>query len=108
MSANDSQVAVAKDHDPFDVFRVDSIAFRLVPLIYSGGRDEKTGLFDAPDYITWQPNGNINVQVKRRRTFAVLILRAGDNSHTQHRATEQHWHFVHGVFGDEYACRRSG
>ena len=32
--------AAAGDHDPFDLFRVDPLAFRLVPLIYSGGRDE--------------------------------------------------------------------
>ena len=31
---------VAQDHDPFDLFRADSRAFRLVPLIYSSGRDE--------------------------------------------------------------------
>lgn len=34
-----------KDHDPFDVFRVDRIAYRLTPLIVSRGRDEELGLF---------------------------------------------------------------
>ncbi len=62
LSKNDQTVAIAKDHDPFDVFRSDSFAFRLVPLIYSGGRDESSGLFDAPGYITWQPDGNINMK----------------------------------------------
>lgn len=62
----------AKDHDPFDVFRVDQSSFRLIPLIYSAGRDETFGirlvkphvvltglqlsdLSQAPDPTTW-PN----------------------------------------------------
>jgi hypothetical protein len=36
--------AAAGDHDPYDMFRVDPLAFRLVPLIYSGGRDETFGI----------------------------------------------------------------
>jgi hypothetical protein len=36
--------AAAKDHDPFDLFRVDPQAIRLIPLIYSGGRDETFGV----------------------------------------------------------------
>jgi prepilin-type N-terminal cleavage/methylation domain-containing protein len=43
-----------KDHDPFDLFRRDQFAFRLVPLIYSSGRDEALGIYDAPDVLTWQ------------------------------------------------------
>ncbi len=42
------QVANA-DHDPFDVFRRDPLAFRLVPLIYSSGGDERYDLFTARD-----------------------------------------------------------
>src|SRR4051794_15580670 len=52
LSASDV-TRIAKDHDPFDVFRADSTAFRLVPLIYSGGRDESTGLFEAFDVPSW-------------------------------------------------------
>jgi len=47
---------ISKDHDPFDVFRIDSNAFRLVPLIYSPGRDEDSGINVAPDYVTWRKN----------------------------------------------------
>ena len=36
---------IAKDHDPFDMFRVDPNAFRLVPLIYSPGRNEDSGIY---------------------------------------------------------------
>ena len=36
--------AAASDHDPFDLFRADPMAFRLVPLIYSRGRDEDFGI----------------------------------------------------------------
>jgi len=58
MTPPDRKSKIAKDHDPFDVFRVDPNAFRLVPLIYSGGRDESAGIYDAPDFVTWQPVAN--------------------------------------------------
>jgi prepilin-type N-terminal cleavage/methylation domain-containing protein len=32
------------DHDPFDLYRMDRPAFRLVPLIFSAGRDESYGI----------------------------------------------------------------
>ncbi len=45
-SATAEWIAVAdKDHDPFDMFRVDRIAYRLTPLIVSRGRDEELGQF---------------------------------------------------------------
>jgi len=53
MTPSEANLAVAKDHDPFDVFRRDAKAFRLAPLIYSPGRDEATGLYVATDYVTW-------------------------------------------------------
>ena len=43
----------AQDHDPFDVFRRDPYAFRLVPLIYSWGRDELSGINSNIGYVTW-------------------------------------------------------
>lgn len=43
----------AKDHDPFDVFRRESKAFRLVPLIYSWGRDEASGINSNIGYVAW-------------------------------------------------------
>ena len=44
MSPSEQAVAVANDHDPFDIFRVDALAFRLVPLIFSAGGDETFGV----------------------------------------------------------------
>lgn len=38
LDANGNRLIDA-DHDPFDVYRVDPIAYRLVPLIYSAGPD---------------------------------------------------------------------
>jgi prepilin-type N-terminal cleavage/methylation domain-containing protein len=35
---------VENDHDPFDTRKIDPMAFRLAPLIYSGGPDKKFGL----------------------------------------------------------------
>jgi len=37
--------AATQDHDPFDTRRLDSTAWRLVPLIYSAGRDGEYGLW---------------------------------------------------------------
>jgi prepilin-type N-terminal cleavage/methylation domain-containing protein len=59
----------AKDHDPFDVYRVEQTdadasnrgrkgAFRLVPLIYSRGRDETFGIRITPKYVAWRPVDN--------------------------------------------------
>jgi type II secretory pathway pseudopilin PulG len=36
--------AAKNDHDPFDLFRIDIAAFRLVPLIISSGRDGSFGI----------------------------------------------------------------
>jgi prepilin-type N-terminal cleavage/methylation domain-containing protein len=46
-----------RDHDPFDLFRIDFAAFRLVPLIISSGRDESFGIrMNTSNY--WQGIGN--------------------------------------------------
>jgi prepilin-type N-terminal cleavage/methylation domain-containing protein len=52
-SNNGWVTAAAKDHDPFDLFRRDPLAFRLVPLIYSPGRDESSGLAADTGFVTW-------------------------------------------------------
>jgi hypothetical protein len=46
--------AAAGDHDPYDMFRVDLLAFRLVPLIFSGGRDETFGVRLVKPHVTWR------------------------------------------------------
>jgi prepilin-type N-terminal cleavage/methylation domain-containing protein len=46
--------AASTDHDPFDVFRVDRPAFRLIPLIYSGGRDETFGIRLVKPHVAMQ------------------------------------------------------
>jgi len=43
--------AASGDHDPFDLYRVDPMAFRLVPLIYSAGRDESFGILTLDSYV---------------------------------------------------------
>ena len=60
LSASD-QTRIAKDHDPFDIFRVDANAYRLVPLIYSAGRDESAGIYDAPDFVAWPLTNNLSL-----------------------------------------------
>lgn len=47
--------AAGQDHDPFDLYRADQPAFRLVPLVYSAGRDEDYGLVETPPgNATWR------------------------------------------------------
>jgi prepilin-type N-terminal cleavage/methylation domain-containing protein len=54
-SSADAWTAAANaDHDPFDLYRVDPRALRLVPLIYSPGRDEDSGLNSEVGYVTWR------------------------------------------------------
>jgi prepilin-type N-terminal cleavage/methylation domain-containing protein len=43
--------AASGDHDPFDLYRVDVSGFRLVPLIYSAGRDNAYGIQTADSYF---------------------------------------------------------
>jgi len=43
------------DHDPFDLYRAHPMAFRLVPLVYSAGRDEEFGVQTSPGAVTWRP-----------------------------------------------------
>jgi hypothetical protein len=45
--------AIDGDHDPFDMYRRDSSAYRLTPLIYSAGRDEEYGINNEKPYVTW-------------------------------------------------------
>jgi hypothetical protein len=47
--------AGATDHDAFDLFRAQPVAFRLVPLIYSRGRDEQAGLYNDAALVPWRP-----------------------------------------------------
>lgn len=54
MPPTDANQAVASDHDPYDMYRVDPRAFRLVPLVYSAGQDEEYGLHDEPDFVAWR------------------------------------------------------
>ncbi len=56
MATAEQDIAISGDHDPFDLFRVDSNAFRLVPLIYSNGRDEGSGIDHRENEDTWKPN----------------------------------------------------
>jgi hypothetical protein len=53
----------AKDHDPLDVYRRDPHAFRLVPLIYSSGRDELPGLVSDIGEVMWKipPGKSMNL-----------------------------------------------
>jgi hypothetical protein len=45
--------AASNDHDPFDLYRLDQPAFRLVPLIFSPGRDETYSLRLIKPHVAW-------------------------------------------------------
>jgi|tagenome__1003787_1003787.scaffolds.fasta_scaffold20737632_2 prepilin-type N-terminal cleavage/methylation domain-containing protein len=69
MNASDRRAVIAKDHDPFDIFRADTNAFRLVPLIYSTGRDETSGINDDPSFVTWLPQSTLGAGVNSSSPF---------------------------------------
>jgi len=50
--------AASRDHDPFDVFRVEVAAFRLVPVIFSAGRDETFGVRLVKPHVAWEGLAN--------------------------------------------------
>ncbi|MEX2317666.1 MAG: prepilin-type N-terminal cleavage/methylation domain-containing protein [Pirellulales bacterium] len=52
---------IAKDHDPFDLFRLHPYAHRLMPLVYSAGRDERLGVDPFVNYVAWLPQPSTNV-----------------------------------------------
>jgi prepilin-type N-terminal cleavage/methylation domain-containing protein len=63
-TANETWLQAANgDHDPFDIYRRDPAAFRLVPLIYSAGRDEEYGIYTADDSSApiWTGISNLNM-----------------------------------------------
>lgn len=47
------------DHDPFDLFKSDPVAFRMVPLIFSAGSDESYGVRTVKPAVTWR-TGNFS------------------------------------------------
>jgi prepilin-type N-terminal cleavage/methylation domain-containing protein len=61
--------AAASDHDPSDLFRRDLVAYRLVPLIYSPGRDESSGLNSAPSFVPWRLNAGQTLTFRRQSPF---------------------------------------
>jgi prepilin-type N-terminal cleavage/methylation domain-containing protein len=50
--------AASGDHDPFDIFRVDPPAFRLVPVIFYAGRDETFGIRLVKPHIVYSGIAN--------------------------------------------------
>ncbi len=56
MTSTEANNAVAADHDPYDLYKADLKAYRLVPLIYSRGRDEIGGLLheNTLNGVTWK------------------------------------------------------
>jgi prepilin-type N-terminal cleavage/methylation domain-containing protein len=55
--------AIAADHDPFDMFRVDPTSYRLVPLVYSDGRDEGPGIDRGAVNGIWLPSPSVRFRV---------------------------------------------
>jgi hypothetical protein len=99
--------AAKNDHDPFDIFRVDAPAFRLIPLIFSAGRDETFGirlvkphvvytgianpLMSAPAATNWPailPYGLANPDEDNKRVFL------GTDSGEQASADNIHNHLL--------------
>jgi hypothetical protein len=58
LPADQQQTLLAGDHDPFDMYRRETNAYRLVPLIYSSGNDGVDGIANEPTYVTWRKPGS--------------------------------------------------
>jgi prepilin-type N-terminal cleavage/methylation domain-containing protein len=65
--------AGSADHDPFDLYRTQTTAFRLVPLIYSLGRDEEAGLLTYPDFATWRNPSNANPTISNALVWSLQL-----------------------------------
>jgi prepilin-type N-terminal cleavage/methylation domain-containing protein len=52
----------AADHDPFDLFRSDVRAFRMVPLVYSGGVDKEYGINNVKSAVRWRTAASVQLQ----------------------------------------------
>ncbi|MCA9246525.1 MAG: type II secretion system protein [Planctomycetales bacterium] len=72
----------AADHDPFDPTGVDADAYRLIPIIYSGGADEELGLltavaantpYDYPLETVSMTVGGSNFSVKYLNPYADVV-----------------------------------
>ena len=70
-NATQWQAAADLDHDPYDVFRVDHLAFRLVPLIYSPGRNGDSGLISREDYVPWPLASNMALSLANNAIPAI-------------------------------------
>lgn len=68
--------AGSSDHDPYDLYRTHSTAYRLVPLIVSPGRDEELGLFTqlAPPVIPWVPSSSVNLSLNQPPPYVTPAL----------------------------------
>ncbi len=72
---NDAWITQADaDHDPFDLFRSDPFAFRLMPLIFSAGSDESYGIRTIKPSVTWRTATAVSVSLQNwgsqnRRTY---------------------------------------
>ena len=72
--------AASGDHDPYDLYRTDLAAFRLVPLVFSSGRDEEYGLREAdPKAAIWTGIPDVNVTVNLGNAPKLLPWRYYDN-----------------------------
>jgi prepilin-type N-terminal cleavage/methylation domain-containing protein len=76
------------DHDPFDVFRVDPLAFRLVPLIFSGGGDETFGIRIVKPHITWTGIQKLQTPIASNPPKLIPYQLAEDNNVDVHLGTD--------------------
>lgn len=49
------------DHDPFDLFKSDPVAYRLVPLIFSAGSNEDYGIRTLKPSVTWPTTASVTL-----------------------------------------------
>jgi prepilin-type N-terminal cleavage/methylation domain-containing protein len=74
MSPSVRAEAIANDHDPFDMYRIDVQAYRLVPLIFSAGPDETFGIRLVKPHVALRGMRN-NKQVTQVNPNSWMSLR---------------------------------
>lgn len=63
LGAEEWQKQASADHDPLDLYQADATAFRTMPLVYSRGRDEESGVWHPTRVATvsvWMGIANRN------------------------------------------------
>lgn len=84
---------VENDHDPFDSRRIDTAAFRFVPLIYSGGADKEFGIETENEADPWVFQFGVGARTSVGRVYtepSAVIIGRSDGTDTHYDNIHNH------------------